>query len=966
VPKIDAPRFTGRDQELATLNDALAAPPAVVLVEGEAGIGKSRLVREYLSGPLDDNRRSLVSCCPPFRQPCTLGPLADALRQAVGDVPTLRLSALAGALRPLFPEWAATLPPAPEPVGDASTARYRLYRALAELLECLRIQVVVVEDVHWADETTLEFLLFLASRQHNLLSLVVTYRPEDVPADSLLWRLTSRLPAGTTSARITVGPLDERATAELVASMLDGKPVSAEFAAFLHKRTEGLPLAVEESVHLMADRADLVFRHGTWARRHLAGIEVPPTVRDAVLERAAGLGPDALAVIRAAAVLGEASEGSVVASVAGLAGEQARSGICEALDCGLLIEDFPNGQGLVFRHGLAAQGIYESMPVVRRHELHLRAGRALEKKSPLPLARLARHFREAGEAPRWRRYAERAADLALSTGDETTAAALLHDLITAGGLPGRDIARLANKIAPEVVALAHHQELLGALRAALEAGPHDVEEEAQVRCALGRLLAVTQDWTAARPELVRGVKYLTGDPLTAARSMILLGWPYTADCPATEHRRWLRRAAEIEIAASPSEQLLMRVNRITALLALGEEEGWTEAARISWDTADACERLEASRGLQNIGEAAMVWGRYPEAEHRLVRTLELAEGHHYLGVRGAALVTRLHLDWFMGAWTGLAERAGNLADDEDVFPPARLESTLIIGLLAAATGALDRAEECLRHVLGEARQTGAVDYMEANAILARIWLADNRVGDALQVTEEPVALVRRKGIWLWATEIAAARVSALVAAGEQVEAAELVAAFARGLRDRNIPVARAALATCRAVLAKADGQQQHAAAAFGRAAEAWHVLPRPYDALLAREQQARCLLAFGRDQDGLKVLSAAGLGLSRLGARGDFSRVTETLREYGVKTAVGRTGRPSYGDRISPRELDVLRLVITGRTDREIAEKLCLSRHTVVRHLESARRKLRVSSRTALAVAALESGVLDDRPTTGV
>src|SRR5215467_3160541 len=119
------PSFVGRERELAALGEALAAGPAVVLVEGEAGIGKSRLVREFLTSPTVRGQRVLVSACPPFRQPHTLGPVVDAVRQATADVGGLRLSALGGALRPLFPEWASVLPLTPEPLEDATAARHR-------------------------------------------------------------------------------------------------------------------------------------------------------------------------------------------------------------------------------------------------------------------------------------------------------------------------------------------------------------------------------------------------------------------------------------------------------------------------------------------------------------------------------------------------------------------------------------------------------------------------------------------------------------------------------------------------------------------------------------------------------------------------------------------------------------------------------------------------------------------------
>jgi hypothetical protein len=196
VPVISAPAFAGRQQERAALGRALAGQSALVLVEGEAGIGKSRLVREFLAGDDGQQQHSMVAACPPFRRPCTLSPMVDAIRQTTGSPRQLKLSGLAGALRPLFPEWSADLPPVPDPAADATAARHRLFRALDELLACLGVTVLVVEDVHWADEATLEFLLFLGSQQQPRRSLVLTYRPEDVPGDSLLLRLSSRMPGG--------------------------------------------------------------------------------------------------------------------------------------------------------------------------------------------------------------------------------------------------------------------------------------------------------------------------------------------------------------------------------------------------------------------------------------------------------------------------------------------------------------------------------------------------------------------------------------------------------------------------------------------------------------------------------------------------------------------------------------------------------------------------------------------------
>jgi DNA-binding CsgD family transcriptional regulator len=227
-------------------------------------------------------------------------------------------------------------------------------------------------------------------------------------------------------------------------------------------------------------------------------------------------------------------------------------------------------------------------------------------------------------------------------------------------------------------------------------------------------------------------------------------------------------------------------------------------------------------------------------------------------------------------------------------------------------------------------------------------------------------VVSGKKIWIWATDIAPVRVAALAGAGRAGDAAELVEEFARGLRGRNAPAAKASLVLCRGILVAGRGEHARAAALFARAAGAWQALPRPYEALLARERQAAALLAAGRDEAALAVLAEVHQGLSGLGARGDAARIARELRTRGVQAPqVWRGGQRGYGDRLSPRELEVVRFVSEGRTNREIAEALCRSPNTVDTQLRSAMRKLKVSSRTALAVKAIEVGAVPGRPRPG-
>jgi DNA-binding CsgD family transcriptional regulator/tetratricopeptide (TPR) repeat protein len=962
LPAVAAPAFTGRGRELAELAAALAGPAAVVLIEGEAGIGKTRLLREYLATPEGQALSTLTACCPPFRQPHTLGPLADAIRDSLqGGVRGLGLTALAGALRPLFPEWADGLPPAPEPAEDATAARHRLFAALAELLGLLRLSVLVVEDVHWADEATVEFLLYLAARPvpaDQPMRLVVTCRSEDVPAGSLLPRL-SRLAAGARGLRLTMGPLDVAGTAGLMSSMLAAEPVSQEFAGFVHEHTDGVPLAVEESVRLMASRGDVCRRDQRWVRRLVNAIVVPPTVRDAVLERAGRLTPDARAVLCAAAVLAVPAGEATLRVVARLPAARTRSGLSEALGSALLAED---GRGLAsFRHALAARAVYEAIPGPQRRVLHQRAGRALEEASPPPVAQLAQHFRAAGDTGRWAQHAGRAAEIAHLAGDDTTAAVLLHDLVTGAGLPAGEMARLADKIV--LLAISDDtrlRDLAAAFRAVLGARNLAPGEEAGLHFQLGRVLLTMGETDASRPELERAVPHLPAGSVQAARAMLLLGWPSVSACPAAVHLRWLRRAADAAASVPPAEQPRMLVDRATALLLLGEESGWAEAARIPWDAAQPRDRLQITRGHGNLAELAIIWGRYEEAGRRLAQAHDLASRYHYPRLRDTVQALQIHLDWLTGAWHPLTDQAARLADAEVV--EARLRAVLVTGLAQAAVGDRASAGDCLRHVLDETCQRGAIEQtMDPAAALARLSLADGRVDEALQVTADPAGVLAGKGIWVWAADLAPARVSALIAAGRAAEAARLTAAFARGLRGRNAARPKAGLALCRAQVIQARGEHVRAAGLFARAATAWQALPQPYDALLARESQAGCLLAAGQADTALPVLAEAERGLSALGATDAAARAARVLREHGAAPRqVGRTGRRSYGHQLSPRELDVVRLVLTGKTNREIAEALCRSPKTVDTQLGSAMRKLNVSSRTALAVSAMAAGLAAD------
>lgn len=969
-PTVSAPRLVGRDRELAALSGALAQPSALVLLEGEAGLGRSLLLHQWLATAPPRPGKALFAVCPPLREPLTLGPVVDALRGIDVPVADLELSDLAGALRPLFPEWSADLPPTPEPLADAGSARHRLFRALDELIQVLGVDLLVLEDGHWADDVTLQFLLFVAARQRRLgPSLVISYRPDEVGTDSLLLRLTAWTAAGVTKARIVLAPLRREDTAAMVSSMLGGHPVPGELTTFLHDRTDGIPLVIEESVRLLRDRDDLVLRDGKWGWSTLSELPTPPTVRDGTRERVGRLSQPAQQVLRAVATLTEPASEATIATTADLVPDVCRAGIAEAADAAVLDSD---DRGLwQFRRKLAAAAVYEAIPRAARLPLHLRAGRALEGVHPLPAARLAHHSREAGEVERWRRYSEQAAEQAAASGDHTTAVVLLDELLSAAELPPHDLARVARAAGTaalsrrEPVDEVYHR-VIRTLRAVLGTPGLSDRQKAEIRNPLGRLLILGGEASAALAELEQAVANLDDEPVEAARAMTYLGWAYAGPWPAQTHLRWLRRAAEMTAhVASEPDRLNLAGNRAAALLMLGEESAWEVITGLPLDAAASSERLDLARIHANIGTGALIWGRYADAERHLGVAMRLVDAEQAARLRYNVEIEQANLDWHTGRWDGLAERGAALANADRDRPAIYLAGVRLAARLAAAAGRPRAAEEQFRLVLEEAARLGAVDdTMEPAAALARLWVADGDGGRALGVTNGPMDALGSKGVWVWATDIVPVRVEAHLAVGDHTAARRLTAQLSRGLRGRSAPGPRAALALCRAHLVAAGGDHARAAAAYERAARAWAALPRPYDALRAREQQAEALFAAGRAHEGHPLLARQYEELFRLGARGDSDRVARRLRELGADVPrLWRGGRRGYGDTLSPRELEVVRLVVAGHTNREIGKILAKSPATVDQQLRAAMRKLKVTSRTALAVMAVETGVLsNERP----
>jgi len=931
------------------LIEAALTPPAVVVIDGEAGVGKTRLVQEFLDRPEVAGRCALVGHCQPLREPLPFGPVLDALRGAASVRLARELGSVAGALRPLLPELSA-LPPALEPLGSTRAERHRNFRAVVEVLDALGPAVCVLEDVHWSDELTGDLLRYLVSELPEQLCLVLTCRPEDLSSSSALVDLTARVHAGIARRRIRLLPLSPGEVRELATSILAIDDVSPEFALDLHERTLGLPFAIEEVVKLLADHQDLVRRGGRRAQRLLDELDVPVAVHDFTLGRLARLSADAQRVTRAAAVVESPASVELLRRVSGLPSRRAVAALAEALAHGLLRED-DDGR-LAIRHTLAQRVVYEAIETPARRLFHLSAAEGIEEgDDESSVAQIAHHFKHAGRPKQWLRFVEEAADLAVSLGNDSAACDLLTEALGHPGISAAARARLAVKLGRAALGCLDHGQALTVLRRVVDEGGLPVGVRGEVRLHVGLLLDnQAGQASVGLAEIARSVPELRHRPGLAARAMSALAVPMAMTGHVTEHLAWMHQALDAaERAGDPTLKTAVLVNRATVLMHVGDPQAPRAVLEVPGHADSAEARRQLVRANINLAHACTCTGQYEQAESFLGRARgQLADASDpYLAVAHES--TSVLLDYLRGRWSGLSGRTEQLLRAGEDAPLVVAEVELVLGLLFVAQGHILGAKSHLdaAHTVGSTG--GSVPVVAAaEGGLARLAFASGDVEVAAQRALAGLELVAGKGVWVWAAELAPAAVRALVASERRPEAVRVVSALATGLRGRNAPAARAALGTCRAHLAAAPAREaERAARAFRRAELMWASLPRPYEAAQCREARAEALLTSGAEDRGKEALFSALEAYTAIGAAWDGARVRRSLREHGVMRP-WRGGRKGYGSALSPREREVLGLAATGRTNREIAAELVLSPRTVESHLAKGMRKLGVRSRRAL------------------
>ncbi|PPK66330.1 AAA family ATPase [Actinokineospora auranticolor] len=908
-PAVDRPPLVGRAAELARLSAVSA--PALLLVAGEAGVGKSRLVSEFRDRPDAREGHWLVGECLPLREPFPLGPVLDALKGI--DVFT-------------------------PPVGrvDRVDVFPRIRAGLAELGPA----VLVVEDLHWADEATYEFLRFLCRGLPPKLRVVVTYRPESVRMERPVVDLAGYLPRWARAVETTVRPLRAREVGELAARLLGLTKVTDEFAIRLHELTGGVPFVVEEVARALP--AEPAPRLADAPRSVLDRLTAPVALRGSIAERLATLPPAVREVVGAAAVLAAPADEELLGRVAGLDAETATDAIDRALAHGLLRQGGPGM--LATRHALATRAVIDLLAPGDLRRAHRNAAAALAGADPVPHARLARHCRHAGLVEDWVRHAEAAATRAIALGDGDTAVDLLADVVAAAGVEIDVRARVASLLSRAAQPGLRHGEAVSALRAVLAEDDLPPRRRGEIRFGLGMLLiAQSGEASAGRGELRAAVPELPDRPDLAARAMAALAIPSDSSGTITEHLAWATRA--LDLLGSFDDHAVhtaVHVNHASVLLYSGDPAGWPvwRAALARGTTPEA--RLHLLRGASNGADAALWLGHDARARELLELIPTLVDEDPALYTVRLLDGARLRLDLAAGRWDGLAERVANVRAGAGAhrLPQLDVEARLVAAELALATGSLADAEVDLRTVA----ETGAslqIPLMTAAAAArARIALSGGRADEALALLTPALDAVRRQGNWVWAAAVVPLTCAALASLGERVRASHAQAEFAEAVAGRDAPLADAAVRLAAGHVARkaSTGVDE-----FGAAAALFDAMGRPYAACQAREETAAVHLGSGDKQAMLDVVAV----YTALGARWDAARCAQVLRKHGVAPR-HRGGRRGYGDALSPREEAVARMAARGSTNKEIAEALFISVRTVEDHVANALRKCGVRTRADL------------------
>ena len=970
--------FVGRERQLAVLaeafDDALAGRGHVLLLAGEPGIGKTRLAEEFgdraaaAGARVAWGRAWEAGGAPPY------WPWIQSLRTVIAGMDAdraLGAGDLDSHLVQVLPELRARVPRVPDgPRRSPEAARFELFVAVSDLLQrvsAARPLMVVLEDIHAADEPSLLLLRFVAAEvaEHPLL-VVATYRDSELTREHPLTATLPEVLRSRGAVRVPMVGLTQDDVARLVEGIAGTEPPPG-LVATLHQRTEGNPLFVQEYVRLLEAEGRISPDAG---RRRWP---IPEGVREVIGRRLDRLPPPCRRVLNAASVAGREFRLDVLERTVDLGPYAVLEVLQDALAARLVEEGSAEPGRLRFAHALIRDAVYEELMPAERQRLHAAVAGALEETHPDPepvLAELAHHLAAAGHR----------------------------------GEPGKALAYATAAGTRAVLALAY-EEAIRLFRMALAAleGSLDDRRRCEILVLLGDAQARAGDQTGSRETFLGAAAVATriGEPGLLARTAL----GYAGRFP------WSRAGTDIHLVpllrqalgALPTEDSPLRVRLLARLacalrdqpsveprrslaaeaLAMARRIGDPETllwALIGWtatslagpgelsgqdDVASELERLADATGDREV-RALVCWFRYVASMER--GDIWEARRQHDLQLQLAGALQLGPLVWYTGlVATVLALHDGRFEDAERL-----IEDTVAIGRRAQAWDAdasrlfalfvLRREQDRLADIESDLRAALATHgtYRIVHCMMLPVLLATGRVEEAHALFDQLAAndfdSFPKDNEWLAAMTLLSETAVALEDRDRAGTLYDLLSPYAELVALAASEVSLGPVARTLGLLAGVLGRDDDASGRFETAINLCRRMgARPWTAH-AQHAYATLLARGARPEDRRRALELAG----------DAARTAEQLGMAALQrhlaALVGpadRGGTARSGDvlRLTRREREVAGLVATGLSNRQIADRLFVSERTAETHVQNILTKLGFTSRTQVATWAVREGL---------
>lgn len=954
-----APPLTGRDDELARAVDALGTAPqgAVLLVHGPAGIGKTRLVTEALAAT-DTGAAILASRSHPLDTPLAFAALADALSHyldELAEVDRAELLADLGALAPLLDGYGLLRAEAEAVAVEPALRQTRRLHALQRLMARIAAPdgaVLVIDDAHWADSSTLDAIAHLARSLSRLrLGLVLTFRGAEVGPK--LTHTLAHLRRTDLATEIPLRPLSDADTSALATTVLGGR-VDRALTQLLERRTTGVPLFVTALLGRLRQVGAVEQRDGRWAVREGGAREVPEVARDLLLSRAAGLTDLDRQVLDVLAVAGHATLPSRVARVLEISEDAVEVAVDRLVGVGLAAVDVERTLARArVDHPLVGEAAYAVVPPLARRRLHSRLAADLAADDPVDIGRLARHCAHAGDAI----AADMARDVLADAGRRALSAGLIDEAI-------------------------EH------LQAAIDRTPDGTPDCAALLELLGHAWMLRTEPETAAVVLAEAERaYLAaGDDVGAAVVHGTMATSAYFEGDHTTARQLLAEALGSARDATADSRLADLYGR-QAHLALSIQA--TDELAAAATAADALADRDGDRRSRDVATLASAWraqveGDFAAARDHARRVLERDSAFEPLTVvpRAHAVLTQVAAGWGDRATLQRHSDAIEQAINSWAPAPLRWRPCLATTHLEILAGNVNAARAAQQRAVAVTTASPAVDGMP----MFEGWIAWGF--EDIAALDRLLADGFERSATRWDDAAHDLVVARAVLSGRPDDARDALARpasghgfsppfnhYVRGLAWAALGERDAATAAARRL--SAMGPEGTAVAVFATLVEtALQRAHAPSEALATAERAVEDATALGlssltawaarhaaeaaRDADDEASVRRFAEQGRQMAARGGLRRTTDATRRLLREVGVRAQADASRGTGIlTARQREIAELVAAGLSNAEIAERLFVSVRTVTTHLDHIYTRLGLSSRAALATWLAEARLAD-------